>query len=326
LKYQFNFVNNYLGSRFIRFTKSLMQSKFLRLLITLFAIIFCIVYLNKNAQDLKSVQIELKLDWLYLFLSFVIMSLIVWTGGLAWILILKGLGQKINILEGLRIQNFSNISKYVPGFIWPYATKIYLCKEVGITQSVAGLSVLLEFSLLILAGFFISLFFLPEEFINKIIPMTGNIFLFRVLVGGGLFLFFGAVLFSLRLIQRRFSISFSIKSLFLLAASLLFLMNWLGLGIGIWILSKSIYLLTPARIEYFVFSFVVSVISGILFLPVPNGIGVRESIMVFFLSKQIMSSVAVLIAILSRMLITLGEVVNFVGILLIQKIINQRKR
>ena len=317
---------NFLYSRFIGLAGKLVKNKPFRFFIAILAIGFCISYLVKNLHDMKSVQVYINFNGLFFFFSFGIVSLIVLTGGIVWIFLIKGLHQKINILEGLGIQNFSNITKYVPGFIWPYASKIILSKENGINQNAAGFSVVLEFSLVIFMGFLVGVYYIPDNYSSKIAFINGNLNLFRSFVFGGVLLFLGVVTSLLRLIQKRLSIHFSVDSKYLLAASSLLTFNWLGLGIALWLLSKSFYSLTPASFDLFVFSFVVSVISGILFLPVPNGIGVRESVMVFLLSEQLPSSVAVMIAILSRLLITLGEVVNYFGIFILLKLLTRRKR
>ena len=312
--------NNFQSYRIIRWGKSLITSWIFRALITTMVVFFCGAYLIKNLKELTIVRDSLRFDWLLLCMSFLIVVLIVCTGGLAWILILKALGQKIYIIEGLKIQNYANISKYIPGFLWPYASKVYLSKKVGIIEKISGLSILLEFFLLIFVGFFVSLFFFPKDILSNYPYLKENSLSLQVLGIGLLLLILIIIIFQFGLIQRKLKLSFFFKKELLLISSLLLCLNWLGLGIGLWLISKSIYTLTSNNIGYFVFSFAVSMIAGILILPVPNGVGVRESIMVFLLSTQLPSSIAVILAVLSRLLIIIGEVVNLAGIALIQKI------
>ncbi|MBN1260637.1 MAG: hypothetical protein JXB35_08150 [Anaerolineae bacterium] len=84
-------------------------------------------------------------------------------GAWEWALLVRALGGVMPTPRGLQIALTSNLAKYVPGFIWTYLGKVMGATRAGVAGEVAGLSVILEFAMVHLAGFLLILVALPQS-------------------------------------------------------------------------------------------------------------------------------------------------------------------
>jgi uncharacterized membrane protein YbhN (UPF0104 family) len=74
------------------------------------------------------------------------------------------------------------------------------------------------------------------------------------------------------------------------------------------------------QVGLFTFTLAVSFLVGLAVLIVPGSIGVRESIMVMILGPALGAPLAVIIAALARLVLTLSELVSAFGFRLVQRI------
>lgn len=96
----------------------------------------------------------------------------------------------------------------------------------------------------------------------------------------------------------------------MLKVVLLFIANWLIVGIGFFILTQSIYPdIQMSEMLYCAGIWGVSAIMGILAIFAPSGIGVREGIMIWGLSQIMPLEYAMVISVVSRLWQTIPELV-----------------
>ena len=106
----------------------------------------------------------------------------------------------------------------------------------------------------------------------------------------------------------------------------LFILNWLIVGLGFYMLTCSIYPLPVSQFLYAAGIYGISCIIGILAIFAPSGIGVREGIMVLGLGLVMPSEYAVIISIISRLWMSVSELILIGIAFVVNKLFLLRKR
>jgi hypothetical protein len=217
--------------------------------------------------------------------------------------------------------------KYVPGKIWIYLSQIYLSQKANVPKGIALFSMLLLFGGYVLAGvvvFVLSLFF-----------WTG---VSSWLVGVFLLLSLGAfwILFSprvqnlllgiVRSVSRRFKedlipekLTTSGKTTKVGQILLILLADWMIFAVAAHFLINSFYPIDVRQTIILCGIFAVSVMAGIASFFVPAGLGVREGVQSYLLSLFIPVSAAILISLIMRVWMILGETGCFLAALKIKE-------
>ena len=95
--------------------------------------------------------------------------------------------------------------------------------------------------------------------------------------------------------------------------------DWIIFGIAAYFLINSFYHIDLSQTVILCGIFAISVITGIVSFFVPVGLGVREGVLSYLLSSFIPVSAAILISLVMRVWIALGELVCFFVALKIKK-------
>lgn len=106
---------------------------------------------------------------------------------------------------------------------------------------------------------------------------------------------------------------------------LLFIGNWIIVGVGFYMLTCSIYAVPLSELLYAAGIFGLSCIIGILAVFAPSGLGVREGILVLGLGLIMPEEYAVIISIVSRLWMTVSELA-LIGIAFIVNKVRQRTK
>lgn len=286
------------------------------IVLIIFFVLARILYLN--------IETLLRYEWHFkyslLFASFLFLTLNYSIAAYVWILILKMLGCSINFAQSFRITYLSAAGKYIPGKIWTYVSQIYLADKVGLPRRLTLVSMVLMFVTYngIALLFFISTLVLweniPTGLVLILIPLFSLLLLFvlhpKVLSK--------TVNFFLNLFKKEkleFKVSYK---------SILFLLGLLILDRAIFSTFAYLFInsfLTLDSIGVIKFSgiFSVAVFLGMITFIAPAGLGVREGVQSYLLSLFIPISTAILIPLVMRVCMTLGELVCFLIALKIKK-------
>ena len=89
-----------------------------------------------------------------------------------------------------------------------------------------------------------------------------------------------------------------------------YMFSWVVNGIGFYLLIKSFYATPLSLILPLTGAFAVSWIIGFLSLITPSGLGIREGILTFLLGFYFPLPIAIIISLVSRLWIILGELVG----------------
>ncbi len=289
----------------------LSNQRYFRIITNLLALGFVIYLLIKNFAALKVLLGTISISYSYILFAFIILVFVVVViGGTSWQFINIGLGQTISWFDAVSIQLISNVSKYIPGTIWQYASKTHLSYKKGIRIKASSLAMVIEFGLTVLIGLCLMFLFFPQK-IGGIEVSDHIIYLTRAFGLLGIVIsltaeFWGRVIFS-----RFLKGQVDYKPYGLLFSSVLILVGWILSVFAFRLISLGLDNSISLSISDYFFAYTSSLIGGLLVIPVPNGVGIREGIMVVTLQSNLPGALALILAGIARTEITLAEVLGY---------------
>ena len=290
--------------------------RFIRILIILVLVSFSIYFLTKNWYDFKKYNI--KINYEYLILSFLVAILSQVLLALAWQVIMESLNQKISFVNSMRIYFISQIIRYIPGKIWLIGGRIYLCGKEGISSVHASLGIVLELLLISLSN------------IILIILTSGlvNIKYFILITAIGLTVVYPKninilVNIVLRILKRK-PLKLTISYINILKVIILYIIFWLLLGVAFFLITQSIYKIDIILLPRIIGIHSLAWLLGFLSFLTPAAIGVREGLLSLFLKPYLPISLAIGISILARIIVTISELTILAASLISRKIENRR--
>lgn len=288
----------------------------------LLAITFIFYLLGKNLYrnfgEISHFSWDIKSELLILSFLFLVMNLAV--ASYAWKKILSFFHTSLPFDQSFKIMSVSATGKYMPGKVWQYLGQIYLGQKAGLPKGVTFFSMILLFLAYNLVGILLFLFSL--FFWQMFSPLLISAFLAGFL---SIFLltFYPPILNKvLRVLFRLFKKeTLTIKAGFdqILQILLLLVADWIIFGVGVYLLLNSFYSIDSSQTVILCGIFAISVIAGIFSFFVPAGLGVREGVQSYLLSLFIPVSMAILISLVMRVWMTLGELTCFLIALKIKR-------
>jgi hypothetical protein len=229
----------------------------------------------------------------------------------AWQGILSSLGDRLDFRSSFWIMGTSQMGKYMPGKIWFFLGRVYMAKQANLKGVNVALSVLVETVLTVVWGTIIVLtsLFLTEAkaplplWVILLVTILG----IAVLHPAVLSLIVNSILTVLK--KERISIPMSFRHMIVL--SFYYLGLWVTQIAGFYLLMNSLYRVPLANLSTVVFVYTTSWILGFLAPFAPGGLGVREGIMSLGLSTIMPPGLAIGISFLSRVWLTLFEIIIF---------------
>ena len=234
-----------------------------------------------------------------------------------WTLVLRMLDVKISLKKRLSIYLLSIFGRYIPGGIWSALGRMYLCKGEGIPNSRSGMSILLEQAYPVVAAcivFVLSLFLWDStDSLTKMIPLLILIPLFIVFLHPWPFLKIANPILSL-LGKGQIDISLSFSNMLKLTGY--YIIYWIASGAAFYLFIQSFYPMESHIIPIIIGTYAASFAAGYIAFLAPAGLGVREGSLIFLLSFFMPASVAIGVAILSRLWIIGVELLILIVFLL----------
>jgi uncharacterized membrane protein YbhN (UPF0104 family) len=228
--------------------------------------------------------------------------------GLSWRRALTALGHSIPPHDSLTIFFTSQLGKYVPGSVWPVVIQARLGDRHGVPKTTMSASYLAAFALSIGSGGVAGVFALAAADQPGVIALTaagaiGAVVLAWLLLhprglhrlGKKLADRFGKTLPQVHLgaaATRRVGVmSFAVWCLF---------------GVHAWFLAEPLGA-GAADLPELIGAFALAFIAGLVVIPLPAGAGVREAVLVLILAGTVGRSGAITVALLSRFVLIIVE-------------------
>lgn len=280
--------------------------KALKILFGVLVVIFLAWYFWKNWDEFsdKIMNVDLGIFVLSMLFYFVYK----FTLASLWHYITKLNGCSIKYEKAVTSYLYSILGKYIPGKVFMLAARLTYYKEEDAPLSKVTVCFFIENICTLLGAamlFIVSLLFFPNELLENYKWATlALIVLFFVCIHPKIINFFLGIIG--KLFKKDLKIPMKYSQM--LKVVLLFIGNWLIVGVGFFILTKSIY---PA-VEYSQLLFCagiwgISAIMGILAIFAPSGLGVREGIIVAGLCLIMPQGDAMVVSVVSRLWQTIPE-------------------
>jgi uncharacterized membrane protein YbhN (UPF0104 family) len=289
------------------------QNRWVKIAAQIIVISLSIFYLYSQYQGAGDIIEMVDFDYQILTLALVLTILAVFLGALGWSFTLITLSQPVPIKDGIRIHLLSNLAKYIPGYAWQLIGKAYLTNLQGVSGVFVGISIITELVQMVGIGFGLALVLVPSElsiYWLDFLPQLDALFL-RIL-GAIILITLPIIVNTILKRTSRLPAGAEVQPLMLFYSYCSIFVGWLVFGLAFWLIGYSINQLPITFLPGFVFTLAASIIIGLAIIIVPGSIGVRESIMVFLLTGiGILAPIAVLIAVISRFMVTISEVVSY---------------
>jgi hypothetical protein len=255
---------------------------------------------------------EIKINYWWLFLSYIglIMSFIL--SVLAWQQILLALSAQMSLLKSWWVITASFLAKYIPGHIWAVGGRMILCREEGISEKISGTGMIIEMMSLLLASLVACIIFIPFM-INSGMPVWIYILLLfmpGVILTGLLFspLMFKFLEWAAQRFKKKREVSIIIQRKRLFPILGLLILSCIIQGTAFFCLIRSIYPISFKLIPDVIGLYNGAWAVGFLSFITPGGLGAREGALAFLLKYYMPLPVGIIISIMARIWITIFEI------------------
>lgn len=277
--------------------------------------IVAIAIIGFAARDLAGAWSRLRaqpVDWAVRPVLLVASALVVWAMYAilveAWRGMLRGWGDRLPFFTAARIWTVSSLGKYIPGKVWAIAGMAMMAQRAGVRRWTATASAVVLQALAVGTGAAV-VGVAGSASLESRYPWVPSALLGLVsvsVIGIGLLLWPPFVARLLRLVRVEAERA-SPGGAAVLGGMLANTLAWVGYGLAFWLLARGLFeapAFTPALA---ITTFAASYVAGLLFLPAPAGLGVREGVVILMLGGALGETSALALAIASRVLLTITE-------------------
>lgn len=232
---------------------------------------------------------------------------------ISWHVITKLLKLKMSFKKNIYIWVITNLSRYLPGGIWQYPSRIFLLSSNNVTKTTSTFAVLIESLLNLLVGlsivFLSSFLWKPILRINQSIPI---IIVFVILIM--LLLWFFLKRFIFKKILTQFDTFPNVSPGWIILLLFLFFAQFLIPGSVLYILVSNIEAVSITQLPIFVGIYTFSWLAGYITFFAPSGLGVQDVSIAALLSVFVPFPVASAIAILLRVIMMVSEAMTILAV------------
>ena len=240
--------------------------------------------------------------------SMVLFLVYLYLRALSWQYVVKGFNTPISASRGFFVWFASESTRFIPGSVWSYASRAYLSK---LPKNVNLLMVPLEIILVATSTAILSIYSVVQNI--SVIPLRIIFLIIVILLSSsvlGLFFTYKKIrILIIKLLVLDVSLSDFIKAFGLQFVS------WFLYGFATVLLVQN---LSFAKLLLLLSAVILSWLVGYISI-IPMGLGVREGVFIFLTGGLIGIPQATLVAVFSRVLLILVEIVNLLFWLIVRK-------
>jgi hypothetical protein len=291
-----------------------------RIFVTL-VMLSCFLFLGQQLyskwDDIKAIFRQV--DFLYLEISTLILVFGFLLRPTSFQIFTRLSSKRLSYFQSARAYYLTQLTKYLPGGIWVYPSRVVVLKDVGVAASISSLGLVFESLTMVIASFYLGSLFL----LGGLTDIAWFKQIQAIVLLGSLLVSVGFVF--LPELSRRFTPAFYKKFdllYFLEQVSLLHrgiaLFGAIAVNVLMWVLAGiSFHLLVLSfgesgiTILLSISVFSIAWLVGFLSIFNPGGVGIREVVIVMILSHILPDPLPLMAAILSRLVWTFGEVFFF---------------
>jgi hypothetical protein len=212
-----------------------------------------------------------------------------------WLAILRRLAVPVErSLLGVFFQ--AQLAKYIPGSVWQYAGRVTLARTHGLPVEPVSRSLVIELAASILAGGVVALLLLGwwGAAVVAVLLLGVSVYISRLDRSGG-----------------KLSAKGRFRSVVVgtARAAPAYVLIWAVIGAGFWLLAAAFVSADFEDLPVYAGAFAVAWLVGLFAVYAPGGLGVREGLLVLLLHRKIGAPEALLLAGVSRAMLTTIDVI-----------------
>jgi uncharacterized membrane protein YbhN (UPF0104 family) len=268
--------------------------------------LFCLVYLGRSFYlsigELYTIRDQLTIGPLLSTLPIILVTLLL--AAVVWSNILEKLGAVIPLQDHFLIYFMTLAARRLPGSVLHVVGRVAWYNSLGVSKRITSFASVLEIFLVLWSGMALSLLImLLTNILN-----TG--WLILVIIGLGLL---SIILYprTLRLVLGKLMkvdiVSFNIKFGTLLVWLIGYTVQWLLGGTIIYLICRSLFPISANLYPVCLLAWSLAGVVGMIILILPSGFGINEATISLILGLYMPVSVAIIAAILARLLWTLMD-------------------
>jgi hypothetical protein len=279
------------------------------LIITFF--IARVIYLNW--QQVK--EAEWVFDPVFLLLSFALTAPWFLLRPWAWGQVLRRFGYSIPYPSAYRIMRRAELSRFVPGGIWQYVSRVYLASQWGVAAPACLAATFVETVILLLAAILPGLWSLDQALPVLGTPFRALLVVVPLIALGTLHpkvLNFWVAFVARRLKQPH--VDLHIRWRTLVGLWLLFLLIWFTYGLSAGLFIRGILRVPDEWLPVFSSNYILAWLVGMVTMIAPAGMGIRDGVLGLLLRGHLGIAAGLTVAVALRLWTTLVEVLWAVGV------------
>lgn len=240
-----------------------------------------------------------------LVLAFIAVAVALFASMLSWRAMLAELGSPLALRDAVRIFYVGQVGKYLPGSVWPVLAQMELGLAAGVPRSRMGVSFVLALALSLFTGGLIGL---PTVLITGAYVIPAVIFVLVLLPLLVVPRLLNALLTRALRILRRPPLPRPLSLAGIWKVVGLAAIGWLAYGMQAWLLAVTLGAPALTALPVAIGAYAIAMVLGVLIVIAPAGVGVREVMLVIGLAAVLPSGPAAALAIVSRGLVTIADV------------------
>jgi uncharacterized membrane protein YbhN (UPF0104 family) len=226
---------------------------------------------------------------------------------LCWRAVLSDLGSRLPLISGMRVFFLGQLGKYLPGSVWPLLAQMELGRGYKVPRRTSGAAVMIFMLLLLGTGLLVAALALPllgHDALRRygwalaVLPVAAVLLYPRVL---------NRLLATGLRLARREPMPQPLSPRGVLGAVGWGLVAWVLYGVHVWILAHMLDVHGAGLLARSTGAFAAAWCVGFLVVIAPAGGGAREAALIVLLGTGVGAARATVIAVVSRLLLTIGD-------------------
>lgn len=306
--------------------KTRLNKKTLARAVVVFIILLVFYYLGshiwENREEVRS--FNWSINYFQLFLSLILLTIPFLMMAVGWYFIIKQLQKTPHLLKCVKVYTISQFARYIPGKVFIFIGRVILAQKIGISKSVAAISVFIE-AILSSAGAFFAILILYIFSVRINIEWINTTAILLLICFGLLMIHPFFIKKSIAILQRLKpaqapiqEIDINISYLKIILLCVYYTALWVFVGAAFYLFVGS-FILDFNALHFFFDTaciFVISWLTGFLSFLAPGGLGVREGILSIGLKTMLPVYIVSIIVIIARLWFTVGELLCLAIVLL----------
>jgi uncharacterized membrane protein YbhN (UPF0104 family) len=269
------------------------------------------------AKNWTEVSVHLsQISWPVFVLSSVAAAIGTWLTMLGWRVILRDLGSELHLAPSSGVYFVGQLGKYLPGSLWSVLVQADIASHLKVPRRRTAVTGLLALGLSLLTGLLVGLpatsFLLRRDsdgfswWVLLAIPLVVVLCWPRLL---------NAVITLMLRTLRREPLEHDLSGRAVLTSVGIFVLVWLAFGVHTLLLAQAVAgdAPHPDLTRAAMCGYALSVSLGMLTIVLPAGLGAREGLLTIILSVAIPAPAAAAVAIVSRFIVTIIDVLAALG-------------